>query len=114
MEATLIPTQDQVQLMLDSPMTDAEQQQLERIESRAKQADQRIVNSKLDKALCLIEVYQDKLFRGKSGGRSWGDYLQSIDFRTHPLIYLHTDGLLFLRPYLPIGQLTDRPTSLPT
>lgn len=79
MEATLIPTQDQVQLMLDSPMTDAEQQQLERIESRAKQADQRIVNSKLDKALCLIEVYQDKLFRGKSGGRSWGDYLQSID-----------------------------------
>ena len=79
MEATLIPTQGQVQLMLDSPMTDAEQQQLERIENRATQADQRIVNSKLDKALCLVEVYQDKLFRGKAGGRSWGDYLNALD-----------------------------------
>ena len=79
MEATLIPTQDQVQLMLDSPMTDAEQAQLEKIEARGMRADQREVNSKLDKALCLVEVYQDKLFRGKAGGRSWGDYLQSID-----------------------------------
>ena len=27
----------------------------------------------------MIEVYQDKLFRGKNGGRSWGEFLQSID-----------------------------------
>ena len=78
-EATLVPTEGQVQFMLDSPMSDAEQAQLEKIEARSTQADQRIVNSKLDKAQCLIEVYQDKLFRGKAGGRSWGDYLQSID-----------------------------------
>ena len=78
-QATLVPAEGQVQFMLDSPMSDAEQAQLEKIETRSAQADQRIVNSKLDKAQCLIEVYQDKLFRGKAGGRSWGDYLQSID-----------------------------------
>lgn len=76
---TLVPTEGQTQLMLDSPMSNAEQAQLEKIETRSSQADQRIVNSKLDKAQCLIEVYQDKLFRGKAGGRSWGDYLRSID-----------------------------------
>ena len=26
-----------------------------------------------------MEVYQDKLFRGKSGGGTWGQYLKSID-----------------------------------
>jgi len=76
---TLVPTEGQTQLMLDSPMTYAEQAQLEKVESRGSQADQSEVNSKLDKAQCLIEVHQDKLFRGKAGGRSWGDYLQSID-----------------------------------
>ena len=78
-EATLIPASDQVQLMLDSPMSEGELKQLAQVEARGSQADQREVSSKLDKALCLIEVYQDKLFRGKQGGRSWGDYLQSID-----------------------------------
>tara|TARA_B100001093_G_C26826023_1_gene1014028 strand:+ start:785 stop:1870 length:1086 start_codon:yes stop_codon:yes gene_type:complete len=78
-EATLIPASDQVQLMLDSPMTDSEHQQLASVEARGARADQRIVNSKLERALCLIQVYQDKLFRGKAGGRTWGDYLQSID-----------------------------------
>ena len=35
--------------------------------------------SKIERALCLLEVYNDKLFRGKAGGRTWGQYLQSID-----------------------------------
>ena len=32
--ATLIPTEDQTQLMLESPMTDSELSQLEQIESK--------------------------------------------------------------------------------
>jgi len=80
MEATLIPTQDQVQLMLDSPMTDAEQQQLSSIEDRAKSSAGKITINKIEMAQCLLEVYNDKLFRGKQGGRSWGDYLKSHEF----------------------------------
>ena len=77
--ATLIPTEDQTQLMLESPMTDTELQQLEQIESRGRQSAKTETMSKIERALCLLEVYNDKLFRGKAGGRTWGQYLQSID-----------------------------------
>lgn len=79
-EATLIPASDQVQLMLDSPMTEGEQQQLAAIEARATSSAGKITINKIEMAQCLLEVYNDKLFRGKQGGRSWGDYLQSHDF----------------------------------
>lgn len=79
MTTTLIPTEDQTQLMLESPMTDAELSQLNQIECRGKKADQSETICKVQKALCLLEVYNDKLFRGKAGGRTWGQYLQSID-----------------------------------
>ena len=77
--ATLIPTEDQTQLMLESPMTDSELSQLEQIESRGRQSAKTETMSKIERALCLLEVYNDKLFRGKAGGRTWGQYLQSID-----------------------------------
>jgi hypothetical protein len=79
-EVTLIPASDQVQLMLDSPMTDGEQQQLAAIEARATSSAGKITINKIEMAQCLLEVYNDKLFRGKTGGRTWGDYLQSHDF----------------------------------
>ena len=80
MEATIIPAQEQVQLMLDSPMTDAEQQQLSAIEARATSSAGKITINKIEMAQCLLEVYNDKLFRGKTGGRTWGEYLKSHDF----------------------------------
>lgn len=80
MEATIIPSQEQVQLLLDSPMTDAEQQQLSSIEARATSSAGKITINKIEMAQCLLEVYNDKLFRGKTGGRTWSDYLQSHDF----------------------------------
>ena len=79
MTTTLIPTEDQTQLMLESPMTDSELMQLEQIESRGRQHAKTETTSKIERALCLLEVYNDKLFRGKAGGRTWGQYLQSID-----------------------------------
>ena len=79
-EATLIPASDQVQLMLDSPMTEGEQQQLAAIEARATSSAGKITINKIEMAQCLLEVYNEKLFRGKTGGRTWGDYLQSHDF----------------------------------
>ena len=79
MTTTLIPTEDQTQLMLESPMTDTELSQLEQIESRGCQSAKTETMSKIERALCLLEVYNDKLFRGKAGGRTWGQYLQSID-----------------------------------
>ena len=79
MTATLIPTEDQTQLMLESPMTNAELSQLEEIETRGRQSAKSETISKIERALCLLEVYNDKLFRGKAGGRTWGQYLQSID-----------------------------------
>ena len=77
--STLIPTEDQTQLMLESPMTDAELSQLEKIESRGREHARTETISKIERAMCLLEVYNDKLFRGKAGGRAWGQYLQSID-----------------------------------
>ena len=77
--ATLIPTEDQTQLMLESPMTDTELSQLEQIETRGRQHAKTETMSKIERAMCLLEVYNDKLFRGKAGGRTWGQYLQSID-----------------------------------
>ena len=78
-EATIIPVETQVQSMLESPMTDSEIKQLSVVESRSFSAGQKITAGKIDRARCLMEVYQDKLFRGKSGGRTWGQYLKSID-----------------------------------
>lgn len=79
-EATLIPASNQVQLMLDSPMTDAEDSQLEKVEARSSSHAGRIAIDKVEMDKCLLEVYNDKLFRGKKGGRTWGNYLQSHDF----------------------------------
>lgn len=79
MSTTLIPTQDQTQLMLESPMTEAELNQLAEVEKTANRAFEAETTCKIQRAACLLEVYNDKLFRGKGGGRTWGQYLQSID-----------------------------------
>ena len=78
-ETTIIPVETQLQSMLESPMTDSEIDQLSSLESRSNNASSAITVGKIQRAQCLIEVYQDKLFRGKSGGRTWGQYLKSID-----------------------------------
>ena len=80
MTTTLIPTEDQTQLMLESPMTEAEKNQLQQIEQRCTSAAGKITLNKIEMAQCLYEVYQDKLFRGEQGGRCWGDYLKSHAF----------------------------------
>ena len=61
-------------------MSDAEQAQLEKIQDRATSSAGKITINKIEMAQCLLEVYNDKLFRGKTGGRKWGDYLKSHDF----------------------------------
>ncbi len=78
-ETTIIPVETQLQSMLESPMTDSEINQLSAVEARSSSAGQKITAGKIDRARGLMEVYQDKLFRGKSGGRTWGQYLKSID-----------------------------------
>lgn len=78
-ETTIVPVETQVQSMLESPMTDSEIKQLFAVETRSQSASSRLISAKIDRAQCLMEVYQDKLFRGKSGGRTWGQYLKSID-----------------------------------
>jgi len=80
MTTTLIPTEDQIQLMLESPMSEAELAHLAAVEARSKKAAQTQLIAKIEQAQSLLEVYNDKLFRGKAGGRTWGQYLQSIDF----------------------------------
>jgi hypothetical protein len=79
MSTTLIPTQDQTQLMLESPMTEAELRQLAQLEATGSQSTLAETTCKIQRASCLLQVYNDKLFRGKGGGRTWGQYLQSID-----------------------------------
>ena len=61
-------------------MSDAEQAQLAKIQSCATSSAGKVTINKIVMAQCLLEVYNDKLFRGKTGGRTWGDYLKSHDF----------------------------------
>ena len=84
-EITIIPAEAQVQSMLESAMTDAEDAHLESIERRSFSASDRIIRDKFEMAKSLYEVYQNRLFRGKSGGRTWKNYLNSIDL--HKLGY---------------------------
>lgn len=72
MTTTLIPAEDQTQLMLESPMSTSEKLQKKQLEATASGAARTRAN-------CLLEIYQDKLFRGDHGGRCFGDYLTAPD-----------------------------------
>lgn len=72
---TILPTEGQVTDLLDSPMTDNEKSFKLQIEARSKAAAADKFEQQRIMADCLLTIYQDRLFRGEQGGRTWGDYL---------------------------------------
>lgn len=74
---TLIPTEGQTQDLLESPMTPTEQAQKLQLEARSRAAAADKFEKQRIMADCLLTIYQDRLFRGEQGGRSWGDYLKN-------------------------------------
>lgn len=79
MTTTLIPTDDQTQLLLESPMTDAEKARKIQIEACNQAAGLDEFEAKLIKARGLFEIYQSALFRGSIGGTKWTDYIANRD-----------------------------------
>jgi hypothetical protein len=75
-QVTIIPAEGQVSDLLDSPMTDSEKSFKLQIEARSKAAAADKFEQQRIMADCLLTIYQDRLFRGDQGGRTWGDYLE--------------------------------------
>lgn len=75
MTTTLIPAEDQTVLYLESPLTSQEKAEKLQLEARSSAAAASKFEKQRIMADCLLRIYQDKLFRGEQGGRSWGDYL---------------------------------------
>jgi len=74
---TVIPTEGQATDLLESPMTPTEQAQKLQLEARSRAAAADKFEQQRIMADCLLTIYQDRLFRGENGGRSWGDYLKN-------------------------------------
>lgn len=72
---TLIPDEAQTTLYLESPLTAQEKAEKLQLEARSSAAAASKFEKQRIMADCLLRIYQDKLFRGEQGGRSWGDYL---------------------------------------
>jgi len=75
---TVIPSDEgQTQDLLESPMTPSETAQKLQLEARSRAAAADKFEKQRIMAGCLLKIYQDRLFRGEQGGRSWGDYLKN-------------------------------------
>ena len=75
MTTTLIPAEEQTTLYLESPLTPQEKAEKLQLEARSTAAAASKFEKQRIMADCLLRIYQDKLFRGEQGGRTWGDYL---------------------------------------
>ncbi len=72
---TILPGDEQVSDLLDSPMTQTERSIKLQLEATSKAAaEDKFVKQRI-MAGCLLTIYQDRLFRGEQGGRNWSDYL---------------------------------------
>lgn len=58
-------------------MTPSETAQKLQLEARSRAAAADKFEKQRIMAGCLLKIYQDRLFRGEQGGRSWGDYLKN-------------------------------------
>lgn len=58
-------------------MTPSETAQKLQLEARSRAAAADKFEQQRIMADCLLKIYQDRLFRGEQGGRSWGDYLKN-------------------------------------
>lgn len=58
-------------------MTPSETAQKLQLEARSRAAAADKFEKQRIMAGCLLKIYQDRLFRGEQGGRSWGDYLRN-------------------------------------
>lgn len=75
---TILPSDEgQTQDLLESPMTPSETAQKLQLEARSRAAAADKFEQQRIMADCLLNIYQDRLFRGEQGGRSWGDYLKN-------------------------------------
>lgn len=74
---TIVPVEGQTQDLLESPMTASETAVKLQLEARSRAASANKFEQQRIMADCLLTIYQDRLFRGENGGRSWGDYLKN-------------------------------------
>lgn len=75
--ASVVPEGDNITLLWESPMTPSERAYKLALEARATAASMEKFERNLVMEQCLLDIYQQCLFRGSSGKRGWTDYLKS-------------------------------------
>jgi hypothetical protein len=76
-DASIVAEGDNITLLWESPMTPSEKAYKLALEAKSTAAAMGKFEKNLIMEQCLLDIYQQCLFRGDTGKRSWGDYLKS-------------------------------------
>lgn len=77
-------TTEEAQVLLDSAMTAEEKQQRDSSELAIQVAGMEIHERRIVIGKHLLEIYNDRLFRGDEGGQTWEDYLTKMTPKLTP------------------------------
>ena len=77
-------TTEEAQVLLDSVMTTEEKQQRDSSELAIQVAGMEIHERRIVIGKHLLEIYNDRLFRGDGGGQSWEEYLAKVTPKLTP------------------------------
>ena len=80
----LTVTNEEAQVLLDSAMTTEEKQQRDSSELAIQVAGMEIHERRIVIGKHLLEIYNDRLFRGDEGGQTWADYLANVTPKLTP------------------------------
>ena len=80
----LIVTNEEAQVLLDSAMTTEEKQQRDSSELAIQVAGMEIHERRIVIGKHLLEIYNDRLFRGDEGGQTWEEYLAKVSPKLDP------------------------------
>lgn len=76
MSTAIIPEVLDVEILENSPMTEAEDKELIIVKTAIKTAYADKLERDLAIGACLLQIFRRKLYRGKEGGRNWKDWLK--------------------------------------
>jgi hypothetical protein len=75
--AAIVPEGSNITLLWESPMTPSEKAHKLALEAKSSAAAMGKFEKNLVMEQCLLDIYQQCLFRDEGGKRAWGDYLKS-------------------------------------
>ena len=80
MSTAIIPEVLDVEILENSPMTEAEDKELVIVKTAITAAYADKLERDLAIGAGLLKIFRQKLYRGKEGGRTWEQWLKEYDF----------------------------------